>query len=115
MLQLATWMVLIAFYFVALPAAYFFTFSLMMGVVGLWWGVVAGSIAEIVLYVIILRFFCDWKALALTISAQLTITGHLSPNVSMSKLSRHSSQKQWGGLEEPFISPSERKVNTLIN
>jgi len=84
-------MVLIAFYFVALPAAYFFTFSLTMGVVGLWWGVVAGSIAEILLYVIILRFFCDWKDLAFTISAQLRMTGVFSPNASMSRLSRHSS------------------------
>lgn len=94
MLQLATWMVLFAFYFVALPAAYFFTFSLTMGVVGLWWGVVAGSIAEIVLYVIILRFYCDWDELAITISTQLRITGVFSPNASMSKLSRHSSYKQ---------------------
>jgi MATE family multidrug resistance protein len=54
MLELATWMVLIAFYFVALPSAYLFAFPLDMGMLGLWWGVVAGSIAEIILYVIIL-------------------------------------------------------------
>jgi MATE family multidrug resistance protein len=68
MLELATWMVLIAFYLVALPAAYLFTFPAGLGMVGLWWGVVAGSLAEIALYVVILRFFCNWKTLALKIS-----------------------------------------------
>lgn len=68
MLELATWMVLFAFYFVALPAAYFFAFPLSLGMAGLWWGVVAGAIAEIILYVIILKFFCNWKSLAIKIS-----------------------------------------------
>ncbi len=98
MLHLATWIVLIAFYFVALPAAYLFTFTMRMGMVGLWWGVVAGSIAEVALYLAILYFHCDWKELSITISEQLKITGTLSPNISMLSLSRKSSSKLWGGL-----------------
>ena len=112
MLQLATWMVLIAFYLVALPAAYLITFPMAMGMVGLWWGVVAGSIAEVALYSAILYFFCDWKQLAISISEQLKITGVLSPNASMSKLSR-SSSRQWGGLQEPFLKQTSLK--TQIN
>lgn len=60
MLELATWMVFFAFYFISLPAAYIFAFKLEMGMVGLWWGVVAGSVTEIILYFIFLRFICDW-------------------------------------------------------
>ena len=44
-----------------------------MGMVGLWWGVVAGAIAEIVLYLFILTFKCDWKRLAEKISRDLKI------------------------------------------
>ena len=64
MLELATWMVLFAFYFVALPAAYICTFKLNLGMVGLWWGVVAGGFAEIILYFLILHVVCDWTKLA---------------------------------------------------
>jgi Na+-driven multidrug efflux pump len=61
-------MVLFAFYFVALPAAYMFAFLMEQGMVGLWWGVVAGSCAEIILYLIILHCVCNWHQLAIKIS-----------------------------------------------
>ena len=61
MLKLASWVVLFAFYCVALPGAYLCAFFLQWGMVGLWWGVVSGSVAEIVLYFLILQYMCDWK------------------------------------------------------
>jgi multidrug resistance protein, MATE family len=64
MLELATLMVLFAFYGVALPAAYLFAFVYDMKMVGLWWGVVAGAVSEILLYLIIFQFFCNWEQLA---------------------------------------------------
>lgn len=109
MLELATWMVLIAFYFVALPAAYLFTFPLGMGMIGLWWGVVAGALAEISLYIVILTFYCNWEKLAISISQELKLnrSTSYSPNVSMNRsLSGYegSKQQQWGGIREPLIA-----------
>ena len=99
LLELATWMVLFSFYFIALPGAYIFSFPMNMGMVGLWWGVVAGAITEIVLYVIILRFVCDWRKLAVKISEELRVKT-ISPNISINNTSPN---KAWGGLREPFL------------
>jgi multidrug resistance protein, MATE family len=123
MLELATWMVLFAFYFIALPAAYLLTFPLNMGMPGLWWGVVAGSLAEIVLYVLILRFFCNWKSLAIKISQELK-AGHLmSPNMSMNRsLTRAISGGGGAGhtssssaIREPLIGGDLEKRKHAIN
>ena len=54
MLEIGSYMVLFAFYIVSLPMAYLFTFVLNMGMPGLWWGVVAGSLSEVILYFIFL-------------------------------------------------------------
>lgn len=105
MLELATWMVLFAFYFVALPLAYLFAFPVGMSMVGLWWGVVGGSIAEIVLYVVILRFKCDWKRIAIEISENLKIK-EVSPNNSAMLGGGDPTPKGWGSnpLKEPLIA-----------
>ncbi|CDW89184.1 na+-driven multidrug efflux pump [Stylonychia lemnae] len=80
-LNLATWMVFFSFYIVSLPGAYIFAFKLDWGMVGLWWGIVVGSISEVVLYAFFLRFLCDWKRLAIEISEQM----RMSPNISYRK------------------------------
>lgn len=71
LLQLASWIVLFAFYCVGLPGAYICAFYLQWGLVGLWWGVVSGSIAEIVLYTLIIRYLTDWKGIAQTVSREM--------------------------------------------
>jgi MATE family multidrug resistance protein len=84
-LSMATGMVFFAFYVVSLPGAYFFAFTMEMGMVGLWWGVVVGSISEVILYFFFLRFWCDWKNLAIEISQRMQNSRHISPNVSIKK------------------------------
>ena len=54
MLELGSYMVLFAFYIVSLPVAYLFAFVFKMGMKGLWWGVVVGTISEVILYFIFL-------------------------------------------------------------
>jgi Na+-driven multidrug efflux pump len=71
MLELGNWVAFFAFYVVSLPCAYIFTFTLKMGMVGLWWGIVAGSLAEVVLYFFFLRFIANWRRLAKKISTQM--------------------------------------------
>lgn len=82
MLSFATWLVFIAFYVVSLPLAYYFTFPLDWGMVGLWWGVVCGSLCEVILYFVLLSYVCDWKRLAIKISMQMR---HMSPDSSFKK------------------------------
>ncbi len=68
MINLANYVVFFAFYVVSLPAAYLCSFTWQMGMVGLWWGITAGAVAEIILYFFFLRFVCDWKKIAIEIS-----------------------------------------------
>lgn len=82
---MATGMVFFAFYVVSLPCAYLFAFTLKMGMVGLWWGVVAGSVSEVILYFFFLRFMCDWRRLAVEISEKMR-SRHISPNVSFKRI-----------------------------
>jgi len=62
---MATFMVFFSFYIISLPCAYIFAFPWEMGMVGLWWGIVAGAISEVLLYSIFLRYYCDWRLLAI--------------------------------------------------
>ena len=73
MIDLANWVVFFAFYVVSLPAAYLFTFTWGMGMLGLWWGITLGSASEIILYCIFLKFMCDWKKLAGDISRKMKL------------------------------------------
>lgn len=81
MLQTATYVVFFAFYFISLPAAYLFAFPMEWGMIGLWYGIVVGSIIEVILYFILLRFFCNWDKLAVEISERMKMK--LTPNISM--------------------------------
>ena len=99
MLDLGTWVAFIAFYMVCLPFAYMFAFNLQMGMVGLWWGVVAGAVSEIFIYVIFLRWLCDWKHLAFQISenmknlsVSLRISFKLEDSVNEQLMGRNKSQ-----------------------
>jgi MATE family multidrug resistance protein len=84
MLTLASWIVLFSFYCVALPCAYAFSFPFALGMLGLWWGVAAGGIAEIILYFVILTYICDWKHITRHVSSQLRIRLYSSEdNISM--------------------------------
>ena len=71
MLEVATWLVFFAFYVVSLPLAYYFTFVLEWGMVGLWWGVVCASAIEVILYFFLLKYVCNWEKLALKISESM--------------------------------------------
>ena len=51
--------------------------------IGLWWGVVCGSIAEIVQYGYILGFWVNWKNIAREISMDLKMKWAHSPDVSI--------------------------------
>lgn len=93
-LNMATGMVFFAFYVVSLPCAYLFAFPMKMGMIGLWWGVVAGSVSEVVLYFFFLRFWCDWKRLAVEISQRMQGSRSHSPNISIRK----------GELYEPMLT-----------
>lgn len=92
MLHTASWVVFFAFYFVSLPAAYVLAFPFRWGIIGLWFGVVIGSIVEVLLYFVFLRFFCDWKLIAVEISDRMKMKQ--SPDISFKKVE---------SLREPMI------------
>ncbi len=99
MLTTATWLVFIAFYVISLPLAYYFTFQLQWGMVGLWWGVVCGSLCEVVLYYILLKYYCDWERLAYLISE------------TMQTRSADVSFKKGEQLYEPMTTYDNRKTS----
>jgi MATE family multidrug resistance protein len=101
MLEIATWLVFFAFYIVSLPLAYYFTFPLDWGMVGLWWGVVCGSISEVLLYVLLLKYICNWERLALKISQSMKES---SPNISFKKAEE---------LHEPIYPPTHSKKQSI--
>ena len=87
MLKTASWVVLIAFYCVALPCAWLFAFGWhkvqsSTDMIGLWWGVVCGSTAEIVQYVFVLGYWVNWRSIAREISMDLKLKWAHSPNTS---------------------------------
>lgn len=83
MLHTATYVVFFAFYFVSLPCAYAFAFPMEWGMIGLWCGVVVGSLAEVILYFFFLRFFCNWKLIAIEVSEKMK--ERYSPEISFRK------------------------------
>jgi len=83
MLHTASWVVFFAFYFVSLPSAYLLAFPYRWGIMGLWFGVVIGSTVEVVLYFVFLRFFCNWKLIAIEISERMKTKQ--SPDISFKK------------------------------
>jgi Na+-driven multidrug efflux pump len=68
MLEMATWVVFFAFYFVSLPLAYYLAFPYKMQVMGLWYGIVGGSISEVILYFLFLKFVCNLDKIAVKIA-----------------------------------------------
>jgi len=54
------------------------------GMLGLWWGVVCGSVAEIVQYACVLGYWVNWKYIAREISMELKMKWAHSPDVSLS-------------------------------
>ena len=101
MLHTASWVVFFAFYFVSLPAAYVLAFPFEQSIVGLWFGVVIGSVVEVVLYFVFLRFFCDWKLIAIEVSDRMKLKQ--SPDISFKKA-------DW--LREPMLKVSHSRNNS---
>lgn len=80
MQSIATWVVLIGFYLIAMPASYMFTFYWDFGLTGLWMGSVAGSIVEFLIYTAVLMFFINWETASRTILERLRNNNGRSPS-----------------------------------
>lgn len=69
--SIASWVILIGFYVVALPMTLVFAFYFDMGITGLWMGPVCGVVVELIVFIIAMNKFIDWDAILIDIRKRL--------------------------------------------
>jgi MATE family multidrug resistance protein len=65
---IATWVILFSYYCVSLTTGYLFAFKANIHLNGLWFGIHVGLLAEIFIYISILKFYTNWTKLAYEIN-----------------------------------------------
>ena len=102
MQSLATWVVLIGFYLVAMPSSYIFAFVLNYGLTGLWMGSVCGSLVEFLIYYTVVTFYIDWVAVSEDIIERLKAAYSPRPN-----------RTHTNTLDDPLLFDHSRSIDKI--
>lgn len=99
--------IIVAFcqYLICLPFGYLFGIKLVLGVQGLWLGVLLGSVCQVLLYFYVLAFRINWDHQSTRISAKMKRPLDLS-----TQLSAFDQETQLG--KYPVMVPIPRRKNT---